>query len=103
MITQQTAANITTGSTLGNMYAVSLPMANPSPSPNDYAAAAVVINQLSANQTAIWLHMQNLSLHDSACPCMLQIQQLCTVCPAQQRCINSLKCQHLVMHPPSKR
>jgi hypothetical protein len=33
-ITQQTAANITTGSTLGNTYAALLPTANPSPSPN---------------------------------------------------------------------
>ncbi len=38
-ITQQTAVNVTTGSTLGNTYAALLPMANPSPSPNNYAAA----------------------------------------------------------------
>jgi hypothetical protein len=67
MITQQTAANVTTGTTLGNTYAALLP-ANPSPSPNKYAAAAVAINQLSANQMAMWLHMQNLSLLDSAPP-----------------------------------
>jgi hypothetical protein len=68
MITQQTAANVTTDSTLGNTYAVLLPTANPSPSPNNYAGAAAVIKQLSANQTAMWLHMQNLSLHNSAPP-----------------------------------
>jgi hypothetical protein len=67
-ITQQTAANVTTGSTLGNMYTASMPMANPSPSPNNYAAVVAAINQLSANQTAMWLHMQNLSLHDNALP-----------------------------------
>jgi hypothetical protein len=68
MITQHTAANITTGSTLGNTYAALLPTANPSPSPNKHAAAAAAINQLSANQTAMWLRMQNLSLHNSAPP-----------------------------------
>jgi hypothetical protein len=67
-ITQKTAANITTGSTLGNTYAASLPTANPSPSPNKYAAAATAINQLSANQMAMWSHMQNLLLHDSGLP-----------------------------------
>ncbi len=67
-ITQQTAANITTGSTLGNTYAASLPTANPSPSPNECAAVAAAINQLSTNQTAMWSHMQNLLLHNSAPP-----------------------------------
>ncbi len=65
-ITQQTAANITTCSTLGNMYEALT--ANLSPSPNKCSAAVAMINQLSANQMAIWLHMQNLSLHDSALP-----------------------------------
>jgi hypothetical protein len=45
-ITQQTAANISTGSTLGNTYAALLPTANPSPSPNNYAAVAAAINPL---------------------------------------------------------
>ena len=67
-ITQQTAANVTTGSTLGIKYAALLPPANPLLSPNKYAAAAAAINQLSANQTAMWLHMQNMLLHDSAPP-----------------------------------
>jgi hypothetical protein len=56
-ITQQTADNVTTGSTLSNTYAALMPTANSSPSPNDYAAAASAINLLSANQTAMWLHM----------------------------------------------
>jgi hypothetical protein len=68
IITQQTAANFTTSSTLGNTYAALLPTAYPSLSPNNYAAVAAAINQLSTNQTAMWLHMQNLSLHDSAPP-----------------------------------
>jgi hypothetical protein len=68
MITQQTAANITAGSTPGNTYAALLSTANPSPSPNNYAAVAAAINLLSANQTAMWSHMQNLLLHDSAPP-----------------------------------
>jgi hypothetical protein len=67
-ITQQAAANVTTGSTLGNTYVVSLPMANSSPSTNEYTGAAAAISQLSANQTAMWLHMQNMLLHDSAPP-----------------------------------
>ncbi len=68
MITQQTAANITTGSTLGNTYAASLPPANHFSSPNEYAAADAAINQLSANQMAMWSHMQNLLLHNNARP-----------------------------------
>jgi hypothetical protein len=67
-ITQQNAANVTTESTLGNTYAALVPTANPSPSPNNYAAAADAINQLSTNQTAMWLHMQNLLLHNNALP-----------------------------------
>ncbi len=36
-------------------------------------------------------------------PCMLQIQWLCTrTHPTQGRRINSIECQHLYMHPPSK-
>jgi hypothetical protein len=42
MITQQTAANVTTGSTLGNTYAALT--ANLSPSLNEYAAVAAAIN-----------------------------------------------------------
>jgi hypothetical protein len=61
-ITHQTAANATTSSTLDNTYAASLTPANPSPSPNDYVAAATAINQLSTNQTVMWAHMQNLLL-----------------------------------------
>jgi hypothetical protein len=61
------AANVTIGSTLGNMYAALLPTAHPFLSQNDYAAMATAIKQLSANQTAMWL-MQNLSLHNSAPP-----------------------------------
>jgi hypothetical protein len=56
---------MSTGTTLSNTNAALLP-ANPSPSPNKYAAAATLINQLSANQMVMWLHMQNLSLLDSA-------------------------------------
>ncbi len=67
-ITNQTAANTTTGSTLDNTYAASLAPANPSPSPQDYVAAATAINQLSANQMVMWSHMQNLSLCDHAPP-----------------------------------
>jgi hypothetical protein len=67
-ITDHTAANATTDSTLGNIYAVSLAPANPSPSPQEYVAAAAAIKQLSANQTGMWPHMQNLSLCNSAPP-----------------------------------
>jgi hypothetical protein len=67
-ITQYTAAYVTTGSTLGSRYAASMPTANPSPSPNKYAVVAMAINQLSANQKAMWSQMQNMSLHDSAPP-----------------------------------
>ncbi len=67
-ITNQTAANATTDSTMDNTYAASSATANPSPSPQVYAAAATVINQLSANQKAMWLHMQNLLLRDHAPP-----------------------------------
>ncbi len=35
-ITQQTSANVTTSSTLGNTYTALLPTATPSPSPNEY-------------------------------------------------------------------
>ncbi len=52
-ITQQTAANVTTGSTLGNTNAAAMPTANSSPSPNKYAAVAAAINQLSTNQMAM--------------------------------------------------
>jgi hypothetical protein len=84
MITQQTAANVTTGSTLGNTYAASMPTANPSLSPNKYAVVAVAINQLSTNQMAMWLHMQNMSLHNSALPAhvanpMIVYNQPCTM------------------------
>jgi hypothetical protein len=86
-ITQQTAANITTGSTLGNTYAAST--ANPRMSPNKYTATAAVINQLSVNQMAMWLHMQNLSLHDSALPMHVTTPAVvnnlpCTVAAYQQ-------------------
>jgi hypothetical protein len=67
-ITNHTAANATTDSTLGNTYTASLAPANPLPSPQEYAAAATAIKQLSANQTAMWLHMQNLLLRNSAPP-----------------------------------
>jgi hypothetical protein len=67
-ITNQTAANATTGSTLDNTYAALLAPANPSQSSQEYAAAATAINQLFANQTAMWLHMQNLLLRNHAPP-----------------------------------
>jgi hypothetical protein len=67
-IMNQTAANATTGSTLDNIYNASLAPANPSPSPQDYVAVATAINQLSANQPRMWLHMQNLSLRAHAPP-----------------------------------
>jgi hypothetical protein len=67
--TNQTAANVTTGSTLGNTYEATLPPNNPSPSPQqEYAAAAVAINQLTANQMEMWSHIQNMLLHNSAPP-----------------------------------
>jgi hypothetical protein len=66
--TQQMAANVTTGSTLGGTYAASLAPTNPSPLPQAYAAVATAINQLSANQTALWAHMQNMSLRNVAPP-----------------------------------
>jgi hypothetical protein len=54
-ITNQTAANVTMGSTLGNTYEASLAPTNPSLSPQqEYAAAAATINQLTANQTEMW-------------------------------------------------
>jgi hypothetical protein len=67
-ITHHTAANVTMGSTLGNTYAALLAPTNPSPSLQDYAAAAMAINQLLANQTAMWLHMQNMLLCNFAPP-----------------------------------
>jgi hypothetical protein len=67
-MTQQTAANVTAGSTLGSTYAARLAPTNPSPSPKDYAAGAMAINQLLANQTAMWVHMQNMSLCNVALP-----------------------------------
>jgi hypothetical protein len=97
-ITQQTAANITTGSTLGNTYAALLSLANPSLSPNEYAAAATAINQLSPNQMAMWLHMQNLSLHDSAPPTHVANPAVVYNPPCTAA---AYKCQHLFMPPPS--
>jgi hypothetical protein len=68
-ITNQTAANVTMGSTLRNTYEASLAPTNPSLSPQqEYAAATTAINQLTANQTEMWSHIQNMSLHDSAPP-----------------------------------
>ncbi len=64
-------------------------MANPSPSLNKYTVAATAINQLSANQMAMWLHMQNMSLHNSAPPThvanlMVVYNQPCTAAAYQQ-------------------
>ncbi len=69
IITNQTAANVTMDSTLGNTYKASLAPTNPSLSPQqEYAAAATAINQLTANQTEMWSHIQNMLLRDSAPP-----------------------------------
>ncbi len=67
-ITQQTAANDTMDSTLGNTYAALSFPTIPSPSPQAFAAVATAINQLSANQTTMWSHMQNMLLQDVALP-----------------------------------
>ncbi len=67
-MTQQTAANVLMGRHLGGTYAALLAPTNPSPSPQAYAAVAMAMNQLSANQTATWMHMQNISLRDVAPP-----------------------------------
>jgi hypothetical protein len=67
-ITHQTVDSATTSSTLDNTHAASLAPANPSLSPQDYVAVATAINQLSTNQTAMWVHMQSLSLQDHAPP-----------------------------------
>jgi hypothetical protein len=101
MMTQQMAANITTGSTLGNTYAALLPTAYPFPSPNNYTAAAAAINQLSANQTAMWSHMQNFSLHDSALP--THVANPAVVYNPNRSTAAYQQYQHPLMHPPSKR
>ncbi len=67
-MTQQTAANVTSGIAMGITYAASLAPTNPSPLPQDYAAAATAINHLSANQTAMWAHMQHMLLRNVAPP-----------------------------------
>jgi hypothetical protein len=67
--TNQTAANVTTGSTLVNTYEASLAPTNLSLSPQqEHTAAAAAINQLTTNQTEMWSHIQNMLLPDSALP-----------------------------------
>jgi hypothetical protein len=82
-ITQQTAANVTPGSTLGNTYAALLPMANPSPSPNKYAAAAAAINPTFCQSNA-----------DVVAHAKLVIAQQC---PAHA-CCKSSSCVQLTPH-----
>jgi hypothetical protein len=66
-MTQQTAAIVTMGSTLGGMNAALLTPTNLSPLLQDCTAAAMAIN-LSANQIAMWAHMLNMSLRDVVPP-----------------------------------